>query len=515
MDTLIRNAKIIDGNGKPAYIGDVGIDGGKLVLSELPETADRIIDAKGQVLSPGFVDCHSHGDSVLGEDFGDLCKLNQGVTTDVAGNCGSSVAPNDGPFRDKRPDKTWKTWSSYADDVDRIPMAKNTMLFIGANTLRTEVMGYTDREPTGKELEQMKSLIKDAMEHGARGLSTGLVYLPGMYSTTEEVVELVKVIAPYGGMYSTHMRNESFDLVKSVKEAVYIGETAGVDVNISHFKVLGRSNWGTVHEAIEVIEDARARGLHVTVDQYPYDHTMTQLYPAIPPWHFTEGVQKLIERLPDPALQAEIRREMNDPATDYENVYLNAGGWSGVLICSAPETPQYAGMYVDEIAEKEGKDPFDVFIDLLIRNKGAVPTCYHSIGDADIDEIIRLPYAMAGSDGIVRSRYGYCHPRGWGFMTRAITRFVKERKVLSLEELVHRNTGLASEVFGLRNKGLIREGYDADLVLFDYDHLEDRAGFRNPTALAGGISLVMVGGAAVYENGALTGSTPGKLIRYR
>ena len=321
------------------------------------------------------------------------------------------------------------------------------------------------------------------------------------------------MVAPYGGIYTTHMRNESFDLVNSVKEAVEIGRRAGVQVNVSHFKAMGRSNWGGVGKAIEVIEKARKEGLTVTVDQYPYNCSMTQLYPCMPPWHFTDGIEKAVERLKDPAVRAKIRSEMEDPATPYENLYLNAGGFGGITACGAKATPEAEGKTIEELAALWGKEPFDAFFDLLIANDGIVPAVYHSIGDEDILKIIQLPYAMVGSDGVVRTATEKVHPRGWGAMVRAINLFTKEKPVLPLETLVRKMTGLPADVYRLSGKGYIREGYDADLVLFDEARLEDRATYQDPTALAAGIEAVFVAGKIVYREGALTGETPGKLIR--
>ena len=525
MKTLIQNARIIDGSGHPAYSGSVGIENGRLVLSNLPDTAETVIDAKGHELAPGFIDAHSHGDRLLGKDFGDLCKVNHGVTTQISGQCGHTNAPGAKAYRDakeagKDPFNAAKAgplacWSSFADYADTLPKSLNSALFAGANTIRIAVMGFTDRKPTKAEVAEMQAHLIDSMEHGAFGLSSGLAYIPGTYTDTEDVIEIAKVMAPYGGIYTTHMRNESFDLVNSVREAVEIGRRAGVAVNISHFKAMGRRNWGTVDEAIAVIDKARAEGLQVTVDQYPYNCSMTSLYPSMPPWYFTEGVPKVMELIRDPAIRRKIRREMEDPSTPYENLYLNAGGFGGITACGAPAMPEAEGKTIEELAALQGKDPFDAFFDLLIATGGAVSAVYHSIGDEDILKIIQLPYAMVGSDGVVQSATEKVHPRGWGAMVRAINLFTKERPVLTLEEMVRKMTSLPAKTYGLTGKGEIREGMDADLVLFDYAHLEDRATYQHPTELAGGIDAVFVGGEIVYENGKLTGRTPGKIIRHR
>ena len=249
-------------------------------------------------------------------------------------------------------------------------------------------------------------------------------------------------------------------------------------------------------------------------DQYPYNCSMTIYAPCMPPWYFTDGFEAAAERLCDPELRARIRREMEDPSTDYENFYLNSGGWSGITVCTSPNVPQACGLTIEEYAKRIGKDPFDAYFDLMMTNHGAGTAVFHSISDEDIYDIIRLPYVMVGSDGLVNARYEMCHPRGWGTMVRAMCAFTKEQKIMPLETLIYKMTGLPAETFSLCGKGLIKDGYDADLVLFDYENLTDNATYANPTALAGGIEQVFVNGKLVYCNGKLTGEKPGKLIRH-
>ena len=526
MNILIRNAKIIDGSGAPAYKANVGISDGKIVLKDLPGEAEQVIEAEGRTLTPGFIDAHSHGDMAFGTDYGDLCKLNQGVTTQIAAQCGNSNAPVSPEYVEEKrlelgvymrpvPDEIygWTSWSKYADYVDTLPKGLNTALFVGFNTMRTAVMGNADRPADREEIEKMQDLLREAMEHGALGMSSGLAYVPGTFADTGEVAEVAKAMAPFGGIYATHLRNESFDHVKAVKEAVEIGRRAGVAVSISHFKVMGRKNWGRAQLAVAEIEKARAEGLSVTVDQYPYDSCMTILHASMPPWYFTKGVDRAVEYLKDPGMRAGIREEMNDPECDYENFYLNAGGFPGVIICSAPKTPEAEGMTVTDFAAKNGKDPFDAFADLLIENRCQVSAIYNTIGEKDMEEIFRLPYCTVGSDGLVSSRSGMCHPRGWDSMVRAITYFGYERQMMTLEELIRKITSLPAEIYGLQGRGCIMDGAAADLVLLDEKRLRSNASYQTPTALAGGIDMVFVNGEIAYRDGALTGRMPGKLIR--
>lgn len=527
MELLIKNVQIIDGSGAPRYTGSVGVQNGTLVTEGLPSTARTVIDGTGRLLMPGFIDAHSHGDAVLGLDFGDLCKINQGVTTQIAGQCGGSMAPVTGEnlggiqefmnaFRMGFPAEMaeWTTWARYADAVDRLPKATNVKLFVGYNTIRIAVMGYEDRRPTPAELERMKAMVREAMEHGALGLSSGLAYVPASFDDVETVIELAREIAPYHGIYATHIRNESFGLLPAVEEAVEVGRRAGVPVNISHFKVQGRRNWGTIQKAVAIIEQARAEGISVTVDQYPYDCCMTHLFSCMPSWYFTDGIAKAMELLKDPAMREKIRREMDDPASAYENVYLNSGGWDGVTICASERVPEAEGMTVAAYAASVGKDPFDAYFDLMMANNGAGTAVYHTMGDEDIREIIRLPYAVVGSDGIVRSQQEKCHPRGWGTMVHALCGFVRNAQVLSLEEMVRKMTGLPAEIYGLEGKGLIRQGYDADLVLLDWETLADNATYTDPARLAGGIEEVFVGGRCVWHHGQRTQEMPGRLLRH-
>ncbi len=527
MEILIQNATIIDGTGAPSYTGNVGIDHGRLLLQYLPQTADLVINARGKILCPGFIDCHSHGDELIGSgDFGALCKVNQGVTTQITGQCGMTLAPSSklhafNPIIS--PDavnpellhmsREGTAWTDYMAFIEKTPKVTNIKPFVGFNAIRVAVMGYDDRKPTAEELEQMKALLREAMEAGAAGMSSGLAYVPATYSGTEELIELAKVMAPYGGIYTSHIRNESHSLLESVNEAIEIGRQAGVPVNISHFKIMGKGNWGKHTAAIAAIEKARAEGVDVTCDQYPYHSSMTIYTPCIPPRHFSEGTAALLEKLKSPEFRALVKKEILDPATNYENFYLNCGGWEGITFCTSPNIPEAEGLTVAEYARRIGKDPFEAYFDLVIANEGRGTATYHCISDEDIYDIIRLPYVMVGSDGIVSSRYEKCHPRGWGTMIRAICAFTKEKPILPLEELIHRITGLPAGRYRLGLRGEIRHGYEADLVLLDYANLKDNATYTDPTGLAGGIEWVMVGGRIVYRNGKLTGEKPGKLLR--
>lgn len=528
MDVLIKDVNILDGRNNPPYKGNVGIKDGKIILENLPETAEMVIDGRGKYLSPGFIDSHSHGDLVIGEDFANITETNQGVTTQIAGQCGMSMGPinpeniekaksflNAGTEKYPEEMEEFRTWGDYLKFADQLPKVNNYKLFIGYNIIRISVMGFAERNPTEAEMEKMKDHLKNAMENGALGMSTGLVYAPGPFTTTEELIELSKVMVPYGGIYSTHIRNESFDVVESVREAIEIGREAGVAVNISHHKVMGKRNWGLQKKTLEMIEEARAEGIEVTCDQYPYNRSMTHLYTCVPPWHFNNGVEAMVEKLKDPETREKIRKEMDDPESVYENTYLNSGGWDGVFVCSAGVTQDAVGMTIIEYAEKVGKDPFDAFFDLLIENKGVAGAVYHCIGDEDIYDIIKAPFTTVSSDGLTRTAEEKAHPRGYGTMPHAICAFTKDTEILSLEEMIWKITGLPAAIYKLDNKGVIEEGYDADLVIFDYEKLRDRATYTEPTELADGIEYVFINGELVMKDKELTENRPGKILRHK
>lgn len=529
MDQLLfQNVIVIDGTGEKGYLTDVGVRDGKIVIDPAWKDAERIIDGDGCVLFPGFVDAHSHGDAIADTDFGNLCKVAQGVTTQVAGQCGTSFFPNDpGHMEELRnvlsvicpnlPAEAarWTSFEEYRRAVESMDMALNMKVLVGHSNLRVAVMGLEDRKPTPEELEKMKDLLREAMEHGAMGLSTGLIYAPSCYADTEEIIELAKVAAEYGGIYETHMRNESDDVTGSVREALRIGREAGIAVEISHHKVCGRRNWGKSEETLALVEQAKEEGIKVTLDQYPYLALMTHLKMCVPPEYFAGGPERLAGMLKDPEVRETIRTAMLDPDTDYENQYQNCGSWDKIFISSLPKTPQYAGMTVAEAAEKMGKDPFEAYFDLLEWNDTVGNAIFESMCKEDLFRIIQCPDTVVGSDGIVHGRHDITHPRGWGTFPQAIRMFCVDNKVLSLEEMIHKMTLLPAQRAMIENKGAVLDGWDADLVLADMEQLTAGADYRDPTKLADGIRLVVVNGEIVFEDGALTGRYPGKLLLHK
>lgn len=521
LDILIQNATIVDGSGAPAYTGNVGIVGGKLVMSAGSQPAKTVIDAAGRILCPGFIDAHSHGDHILGQQDSSLFKTAQGITTELCGNCGDSVAPVNpekiGIFPMGRHDpedvKTWTSFERFLRYAEGLSITSNARFYVGHHSLRKTVMGRENRQATPRELDTMKGLLREAMESGAAGFSTGLIYAPGSYANDKELTELAKVIEPFGGVYTTHIRNESERLVESVEEAIAIGRHAGVRVDISHHKAAGRPNWGKTKTTLELIRKANEEeGLHITCDQYPYTRNMTGLSACMSSTHLSEGPEALAEKLKDPAFRAAIRKEMEDPTSPYDNFYLNSGGWDGVFVCTSEKCPEATGLFISQYAQKIGKDPWTAYFDFMVENNCRAWAVYSSMCEEDLCDVIRSPYCVVGTDGCTQYWDAPGHPRSSSTFPHAICHFVKEKKILTLEQMIHKMTGLTAQRLYVANKGLLKDGFDADLVIFDYDRLQDTGTFTHAHKCPEGIDYVIVNGEIVYRDMAFTGIRSGKIL---
>lgn len=525
MDVLIKNALIIDGNGTPAYKGDLGIENGKLKLNVTSTDAYLVIDAEGLYVSPGFIDAHSHGDGIYGKNYGQLCKINQGVTTEVCGQCGSSFYPvNKKTLPELKqllsvicPDfsedmENWKDFSTYKKYLQKMPLAANTAIITGHSAIRIAVMGFENRKATLDELEKMKAMLKEAMEEGSLGMSTGLIYPPGSFSDVDELVELAKVMVPYDGIYASHLRNESSNIGDAVKEALEIGRRAGVRVQLSHHKAYGKKNWGLSKETLRLVNEAIANGQKVTLDQYPYEASMTHFNVLLPPKYFAGGIGAAADLLKDPEVREIIKSEILDENCEFDNYYQNCGGFDGVFAAVLPYTPEYNGMFVSEIAEKMNTDLFETYFDLVSLNHGEGTGIYFSMCEEDITRIISDPNTVVGSDGIVKAMDEAGHPRGWATFPHAICYFHKKIKLMTLEEVIRRMTSLPADRMMLNGKGRIEEGMDADLVVFNYEKLEDKATYAESNNLTEGIEYVIVNGQIVYKDKKMTGVFPGKLL---
>jgi N-acyl-D-amino-acid deacylase len=527
LDVLIKNARIIDGSGALSAVGSVGIKDGKIVMSQGGEDAAEIIDAAGRCVCPGFIDAHSHGDLILGSEDAHLFKTTQGVTTEVVGQCGLSMAPavpenlaaiqnmlSMGTTWFPEDMKNWTSYSRFLDYADKQPLTANAKMYIGHSSLRIAVMGMANRPATGKELDTMKGILREAMEAGAAGFSTGLIYTPSCYAEEKEIIELAKVIEAFDGVYASHMRNESYAIVDAVKETINVGRQAGVRVDISHHKMLGKPNWGTQEQTLKLIHNANDEGIRVICDQYPYTCNMTTLNACMPPWYFENGFHAMTDKLLDPAFRVKLKAEMEDPDTPYDNYYLNAGGWDGVYVYSAAKTPLAEGKFISDYAKEIGADPWKAFFDLCVANNCETGGVYSSMCEEDVCEIIRDPYCIVGSDGLTRSWKEKGHPRASATFPHAITYFVKKKGILTLEEMIHKMTGLTAEYLVIAGKGLIKEGYDADLLIFDYDRLHDTATYDHSNSITEGIDYVFVNGEPVYTDLKFTGRAPGRMIRH-
>lgn len=526
LDLLFKNINIVDGTGDPVFIGDVGVQSGVITFNT-GEDAVQTIDGTGKYICPGFIDFHSHGDGIYGTEIGSECKINQGITTEITGQCGSAMFPVIEEHSDelKRllrlickdfPEEygSFTSFEKYSEYLDNTGLALNAKQLIGHGSLRIAVMGYQNRKCTEWEMEMMKSAVREAMEHGAFGISSGLIYSPSCFADTGELIELCKVVAEYGGIYETHMRNESDNVVESVKEAIRIGREAGLPVCISHHKVQGRPNWGLSAETLKLIDEAVALGQKVTIDQYPYLASMTSMNAIIPPAYFGDNLRGLTEKLKNPDIRAKVKAEILNPETGFENQYINCGGFENIMIAALPQTPEYDGMTISEAADAYGKDVFETLFDLLVKNECIGSCIYFSMCEEDMCRIFMDPNTVVGTDGIYTFRGQKAHPRAWGTFPHAICYFHKQKQLVSLPEMIRKITLLPAQRAMIANKGAIKEGWDADLVVFDYDKLEDKADYRNTDIKCEGIEYVIVNGQVVYHDKKLTGRYPGRLIRH-
>jgi dihydroorotase/N-acyl-D-amino-acid deacylase len=525
-DLLFHQATIIDGTGAPGFVADVAFAEGRIaaLAPRLDGPAERTIQAQGLVLTPGFIDLHCHSDAYHLEEPAGEIKIRQGVTLEVVGNCGASLAPLTperaqmvvdyclgGPGRFNR-EIDWRSYGQYAARADGAKPVVNVSGLVGHGTLRVAAMGFADRSATPAELDTMVGLLDDALGSGAVGMSTGLYYAPGLFAATEEVIALAKVVARRGGYYASHIRNEAEGLLGALDEALAIGRASGVPVHISHLKAAGTRNWPKAGAAVAKIEAARREGVDVTCDVYPYHFSSTSLQAVIPPWALEGGVAGLVPRLQDPATRAKIIGQIKDGLPGWENIYHNAG-WEKIIISSvnSPENRRVQGQSVAQAAAEAGVDPFEWAMDLLAVERGAVSIIAGSMNEENVARFLTLPFAMIGSDGAPRR--GKPHPRVYGTFPRVIRRFVRELGALSLEEAVRKMTSASAARLGLADRGRIQVGLQGDAVLFDPAAFSDTATFEDPCQHPVGLKAVMVAGRLVLDEGRMTGERPGRFRR--
>jgi len=525
-DISIRGGLIVDGSGSKPFRADIGVKDGKIakIGAIEPKIAQTILDADGLVLSPGFVDMHSHSDFVLPAKPWAEGKLMQGITTEVVGNCGMSAAPiNPGRLDLLRSyvdflceeglSWDWIGFGDYLDRLGRGGVAVNVVTLVGHNTIRTAVMGFEERAPSSQELEEMRMIVARCMVEGAFGLSSGLIYVPGIYATTEELIELCKVASAHGGIYSSHIRGEGKELLNSVGEAASIGEGAHIPVEISHMKASGRSNWGKVADALKMIDDANCRGIEITFDAYPYTAGMTTMTTLLPAWALEGGMRELIKRLRDSQARKQIEAELRSGFSDLTRDLVSDGGESVLIAhCRSERNKHLEGRSLLEASRLRGLDVISIVLTLLEEEEGEASMIIFSMCEDDVRKALKHPKGMMGTDSIDISK-GRAHPRAYGTCPRLLSRYVREERLLSLEEAVRKMTLMPAMKLGLIDRGTLKEGFWADIVAFNMDEIQDTATYNQPNSFPRGIEYVMVNGEIAVEKGRYQRKLAGKVLK--
>jgi len=528
-DLVVKNGLVIDGSGRPGYRADIAIKGDRIVrIGKLKNAAGtREIDATGMVVAPGFIDMLGQSETYLLIDPRAMSKVMMGVTTEVTGE-GESIAPiNERLIREqedflRRFNLTidWHTLDEYFKRLEKQGAGVNLATFVGATQLREYVVGFDNRPPTTAELEQMKQLVAAAMKDGALGVSTSLQYVPARFAKTDELVELAKVARQYGGIYATHQRSEANALDESLAEVFQIARQAKIPVEIWHLKTAYKKNWGRMPEVLAKIKRARAEGLDITADIYPYIAGSTSLSACLPPWALEGGTEKMLSRLQDTRIRQQLKEEITTDHKEWENIYLGSGGASGVLIGSVVNRDLEAmqGKRVSRIAEEQGKEPLDALFDLILADHGQTGAIYFMMKEEDMRTAMQSPFVSFCTDSGARANDGplagsKSHPRGWGSYPRILGRYVREEHLLTLEQAIHKMTGMPAKRVGLRDRGLLLAGSYADITIFDPKTVIDRATFEVSNQHPVGINYVIVNGQISVDNGNRTPALAGRALR--
>jgi len=520
-DIIIRNARILDGTGNPWYRGDLAVQDGLICsVGSVTESAPMIIDADDMCVCPGFIDMHAHPDLTLFYKRVQDYKLRQGITTEVSGNCGFTAAPLSTANAEalkkytafitppEGVDWQWQTFHQYLQAVEASNPPTNIVPLVGQGTIRIAVMGFDQRSPTSSELKAMRSLTREAMEAGSFGISTGLVYVPGAYAETDEIISLSQIASEYDGLYATHMRDEGDRLLESIEEAISIGLIAKLPVQISHHKATGQRNHGKVHQSLKLISQARNQGLDITVDQYPYVAGSTTLQAVLPTWAQEGGVEQVVHRLRNANTRKIILHELQN-----EDGEVRLGGLLEDILITSVSTKDnmcLIGLTIKEISNLRDRSPQDVILDLLIEDNCAVGMILFSLSEDDVRTVLASSHTMIGTDGIYQ--IGNPHPRVYGTYPRILGRYVRESGILRLEEAIRKMTSFPAQKLGLHNKGLIRAGADADIVIFNPNTVIDVGTFQNPNQSPLGIEYVLVNGQPSIVRGEFTGTTAGRVL---
>jgi dihydroorotase/N-acyl-D-amino-acid deacylase len=528
-DVIIRNGHIIDGTGNPWFSGDLGIRDGRIAaIGPLGSArAARVIDARGLVVAPGFIDMLGQSEAALLIDRRALSKLSQGITTEITGEGGSAAPQSDATIAAAQPSLEpyhlkidWHDLTGFFDRLEKNGTPLNLGTYVGAAQVRDVVMGGVNRAPSPEEMARMKALVAEAMRQGAFGVSTALIYPPGHYARTEELIELARVASQYGGIYASHIRSEGRSQIAAVEEALRIGREAHLPVEIFHLKVSGQKRWGEMPKIVAIIQAARDAGQDVSADMYPYVAGGTALASSLPPWVADGGAAKLLERLRDPALRQRIRQEMATTHDDWENLYLDAGGATGVMISSVvnPDLKQYTGRTLAEVAAQQKKDPLEELFDFVLADKGLTSALYFIANEDDLQYGLKQPWTSIGLDagespldGPLFEPHG--HPRAFGSMPRFLGHYARDLKMMPLEQAIRKITSLPAQREHLTGRGLLKEGFFADITIFDPATIIDKATYAEPAQLSQGVKCVLVNGQVEFEDGRMTGVMAGRALR--
>jgi N-acyl-D-amino-acid deacylase len=523
-DLLLLGGSVVDGSGTPGTRADVGVRGGRIVaVGGLQTTrATQTLEVEGLTVAPGFVDVHTHSDmaSFLPAASQDVvcASVLQGVTTEICGNCGLSAFPAgkspsvvDGHVKSILGSEArfFSSLSSFHETISQMPRFNNLASLVGHGTIRSDVMGFQRRLPTASELEEMADEVDSALKQGAVGLSSGLVYAPGVYSETDELVRLCRAPAELGRLYTTHLRDEADAVEMALEEAIAIGRSAGVRVHVSHLKVAGPRNWGRSAALLTKIEEVRDSGMDIAFDVYPYTSGSTSLYSLLPPWVGEGGIETMVDRLQSGVTQEEIDRGLRDGIPGWQNL-VGQVGWHSVTIASAPRHPQFEGKTILELSDEQSSTPVEFVCELLVAEGGHVTIIIELMHEADVSEILTSPLAMIGSDGIPLP--GRPHPRWSGSFARVLGRFVREKGLLTIPQAIRKMSSLPASRFELTDRGEIAVGKLADMVVFDADTVIDQATYEDPLAPPIGVIHVIVKGTLVVRDGRMTGNRPGAFL---
>ena len=529
IDILIKEGTIIDGTGNPSFKKDIAIVKGKInTIGNFKKNIKNSLNVKGMIVSPGFIDIHSHVDQgILAFPYA-ANYIMQGVTTCVVGNCGFSMAPINpdnltlvkrycSPFLETAYNYrwNWKTLKEYFEEVKKQGISVNIAPLVGQGMIRIAVKGFDISETSKEEMKEMKKLLTQSLEDGAFGMSTGLIYPPGSYSTTEELIELSGVLKNYDALYASHIRSESNKLIEAVEEAIKIGEENKIAVEISHHKAGGKENWGKVSTTLELMKKARLRGVDVNCDVYPYAAGMTTITSVLPSWSLEGGIKKMLKRLENKKMRKMIKKEIIE-RKKWENL-IQMAGWNNIIINKCPLNKMYEGESLEKILKEKDKfdKPYEGLFEWLLEIEGKASMIIFSTDEHDVKTVISNPLSLICSDAWVTGPFGAGkpHPRAYGTFPKVLRKYVIEDKVITLEDAIRKMTSLPASKIGLKKRGIIKEGFYADIVIFDPNNIKDKATYTNPRQYPEGIKYVFVNGRIVVENGRLTGIKSGKILK--